>query len=274
MLAIPWDSLVEVGFIVVLALSPWAVWWLWWRLPKRQLRKLDIQIHDPKARADAEDNFRKTVGQALGGAAVLIGATAAYLEFRLQQQTLIDQFVAQEVSRRLQADGQLVANRISQEHSFSDQVGKGFEQLASGKIMMRLGGVYVLEGVMNTQLQYNQPVLEGLCAFVRESTIEKVKDRPPIDVQAALTAIGRRQWGEVNLAGANIPGADLFKANLKGANLSSVDLSAANLSGADLTNANLSGTKNLTQPQLDQACGKPRAPPPGLTSDNMQPCPP
>lgn len=42
-----------------------AIWWLWWRLPKRQVHGLDIQIHDPKARADTEDNFRKTVGQAL-----------------------------------------------------------------------------------------------------------------------------------------------------------------------------------------------------------------
>jgi hypothetical protein len=36
-----------------------AIWWLWWRLPKRQVRGLDIQIHEPKARADTEDNFRK-----------------------------------------------------------------------------------------------------------------------------------------------------------------------------------------------------------------------
>ena len=50
------------------------------------MRGLDIQIHDPKARADTEDNFRKTVGQALGGAAVLIGAGAAYLQFTQQQQ--------------------------------------------------------------------------------------------------------------------------------------------------------------------------------------------
>ena len=49
-----------------------AIWWLWWRLPRHQLHKLDVQIQDPKARADVEDNFRKTVGQALGGAAVLI----------------------------------------------------------------------------------------------------------------------------------------------------------------------------------------------------------
>lgn len=45
-----------------------AIWWL----PKRQVHGLDTQIHDPKARDDTEDNFRKTVGQALGGAAVLM----------------------------------------------------------------------------------------------------------------------------------------------------------------------------------------------------------
>ena len=57
-----------------------AIWRVWWRLPRRQLRRRDTQIHDPKARADTEDNFRKTVGQALGSAAVLIGAVAAYLQ--------------------------------------------------------------------------------------------------------------------------------------------------------------------------------------------------
>jgi hypothetical protein len=54
-----------------------AIWWLWWRLPKRQVARLALTIRDPKARAEAEDNFRKTVGQVLGGAAVLIGALIA-----------------------------------------------------------------------------------------------------------------------------------------------------------------------------------------------------
>jgi hypothetical protein len=63
-----------------------ALWWAWWRLPKRQVESLRLQIRDPKARADVEDNFRKTVGQGLGGAAVLIGAGFAYLQFSQQQQ--------------------------------------------------------------------------------------------------------------------------------------------------------------------------------------------
>jgi hypothetical protein len=60
-------------------------WWLWWRLPKRQVDRLRLTIRDAKARADVEDNFRKTIGQLLGGAAVLIGAGFAYLQFTQQQ---------------------------------------------------------------------------------------------------------------------------------------------------------------------------------------------
>jgi len=38
-------------------------WWLWWRVPKLQVARLRLTIRDPKARADVEDNFRKTMGQ-------------------------------------------------------------------------------------------------------------------------------------------------------------------------------------------------------------------
>jgi uncharacterized protein YjbI with pentapeptide repeats len=226
-----------------------AAWWLWWRLPKRQVHGLDIQIHDPKARADTEDNFRKTVGQALGGAAVLVGAVVAYLQFTQQQQASHDLLI-------------------------SNQVSKGFEQLASDKITERLGGIYALEGVMNTSTEYHQAVLEALCAFVRDSTTrqqitltgllqalfsaqrsgtDKANDRPPNDIQAALTVIGRRKPGEgyvdltraiipnADLSGADLNGADLSGANLSRANLSRADLSRANLSGADLTGAYLTG---------------------------------
>ena len=79
---------------------------------------------------------------------------------------------------------------------------------------MRLGGIYALEGVMNTSKQYHQPVLEALCAFVRDSTIGKiVGTEPATDIQAALTVIGRRAdgLGRVNLTQANIPGSELSR---------------------------------------------------------------
>jgi uncharacterized protein YjbI with pentapeptide repeats len=213
--------IIAVAVIAVAALAllfGFGIWWLWWRLPKWQVDRLTLKILDPKARADVEDNFRKTVGHALGGAAVLIGAAFALFQFLQQQTTLHDLLI-------------------------SNQVSKGFEQLAGDKIAMRLGGIYALEGVMNTSAQYYAPVLEALCAFVRENTIGKTasKDKPATDVQAALTVIGRRTKGPgaVDLANVSIPEANLFDADLRGADLFHTNLERANLGGANLNDAAL-----------------------------------
>jgi uncharacterized protein YjbI with pentapeptide repeats len=210
-----WDSRTTIA-IAIVGLVPLAViWWLWWRLPQRQVARLALKIRDPKARADVEDNFRKTVGQALGGAAVMIGAVAAYLQFTQQQRAAHDLLI-------------------------SNQVSKGFEQLGSEKPAVQMGGIYALEGVMNASSEYHQLVLEALCAFVRDNTRNLKGDNPPTTmVQAALTVIGRRKEGsgEVNLQGANLGAAILNGANLVGANLNDVDLGG----GAYLSNANLTG---------------------------------
>ena len=112
---------------------------------------------------------------------------------------------------------------------------KGFEQLASDKITMRLGGLYALEGVMNKSPEYHQPVLEALCAFVRDGTIGMiVNDKGP--AKTSSCAEGDRKTppgpGEIDLFGANIPAVILSDANL-----SEADLRGANLSGANLAYA-------------------------------------
>src|SRR6202035_5811098 len=99
-------------------------------------------------RADIEDNFRKTVGQALGGIAVLIGAGIAYYG---TQQTL-----------HVNEDGARSGQQAARDLLISNQVAKGFEQLGSDKVVVRLGGIYALEGVMNTSEQYHRPGLEAL----------------------------------------------------------------------------------------------------------------
>src|SRR3954447_3955277 len=122
----------------------------------------------------------KTIGQALGGIAFLLGAVFAYLQFTQQQ----NQFIQQQ--------------NAAHDLLISNQVAKGFEQLGSPELVVRLGGMYSLEGVMNGSPQYHQPVLEALCAFVRNGTIGIVisdKDAPATDIQAALTVIGRRDPG-------------------------------------------------------------------------------
>jgi uncharacterized protein YjbI with pentapeptide repeats len=266
------DGVIDViaGEVALVGLAIFAavIWFVWWRLPQRQIARLALKIRDPKARADTEDNFRKTIGQALGGAAVLIGAVVAYLQFTQQQRTAHDLLI-------------------------SNQVAKGFEQLGSDKTVVRLGGIYGLEGVMNTSMEYHQPVLEALCAFVRDGTIGKtLSDHPTTDIQAALTVIGRRADGpgRVNFAGANLSGADLtdvklayagleganlehavlfradleraglFRANLEHAVLFRANLTGAllfrtKLTGAELTYADLTDASGLTQGQLDEACG-------------------
>jgi hypothetical protein len=234
-LLLVWWPWLLAGAVAVLALG---AWWLWWRLPKWQVNRLRMTIRDAKARADVEDNFRKTIGQLLGGAAVLLGAGFAYLQFQQQQQT-----------SRLQSEQQQKAAR---ELLISNQVAKGFELLGNKEkdITMRLGGIYSLEGVINTSEDYYRPIVEALCAFVRDNTKTNTgENAPSTDVQAALTVIGRRRAiGEtdLNLRNVNIPKANLYSANLANAALISANLTDAHLSGtilrgAFLTNANLSG---------------------------------
>jgi uncharacterized protein YjbI with pentapeptide repeats len=214
-----WWVVDDIALGLGTGLALWGAWWFWWRLPKRQVDRLNLKIRDAKARADVEDNFRKTIGQFMGGVAVLLGAGFAYLQFSEQQ-------------------------HAAHELLISNQVSKGFEQFGSDNIRLRLGGIYALEGVMNASEPYSEPVLEALSAFVRDNTrnTHTGDEKPATDIQAVLTVIGRRvQFGPeiADLVHAHIPKADLAHANLIGADLRHVDLSGAFLFGADLTGADL-----------------------------------
>jgi uncharacterized protein YjbI with pentapeptide repeats len=205
-----------------------AVWWLWWLLPKREAARLALK-GDAKGRADVEDNFRKTVSQTLGGIAVLVGVAIAYLQFSEQQ-------------------------RSSHDLLISNQVSKGFEQLGKkDSVVVRLGGVYALEGVMNNSDEYRQPILDALIAFVREGTTDNTPSTQlPTDVQAALTVIGRRSASRTGLDRIDLRDARLSRAGLTGANLSGANLNNTYLIAAKLPGANLSRA-NLTITHLDAA---------------------
>ena len=278
-LVLVWWPWLLAGAVGVVALG---AWWLWWRLPKRQVDRLRLTIRDPKSRADVEDDFRKTVGQLLLAAAALVGAGLAYLQFTEQQGNTQQQFAAQQDASRKQFEEQQKASR---DLLMSNQVAKGFELLGNKDkdMMQRLGGIYALEGVMNTSEQYHQPVLEALCAFVRERTKTETGEGPPADdIQAALTVIGRRKskfnerslrLENAHIHYADLRGAYLSGAVLSGANLSSAVLWDADLSGALFDDSNLSGADlggaKITQAQLDKACGTDVKLDPGLT---IKPC--
>jgi uncharacterized protein YjbI with pentapeptide repeats len=224
----------------VAGLAIYGAWWLWWGLPKHQADRM--RLGDPKERADAEDNIRKTIGQLLGGAAVLLGAAFAYLQFQQQQTSAHDLLI-------------------------SNQVAKGFELLGNkdNQIQQRLGGIYALEGVMNTSKEYYQPVLEALCAFIRDEAAKTSEGAIGSDILAALNVIGRRvllgkavpdlrgvRLPKADLAGVNLTRANLYGANLAGAKLLGVNLTRANLNGANLAGAKLFAV-SLTGANLDGA---------------------
>ena len=244
---------VGIGIAVVIILGMGAAL-LWWSVPKRQMRS--ITVDDQKVRADIEDNFRKTIGQALGTAAQVLGGIVvligAWLAYHGTQETLQ---ANQEQSR--------FSQQASHDLLISQQVAKGFEQLGQqgpDKMVLRLGGIYALEGVMNGSAQYYTPVLEALCAFVRDATKNHTGDDPPAtDIQAALSVIGRRRDGKgiVNLVGAQIQNAHLESAHLADAFLTGANLTGAILVGADLAkavmyNINLSNA-NLASANLSEA---------------------
>jgi uncharacterized protein YjbI with pentapeptide repeats len=218
-----------------------SAFWFWWLMPK--VHAGGLGLNDAKARADVEDNFRKASGQLIGGAAVLVGAGFAYVQFLQQQQA-------------------------SQNLLISNQVSKGFEQMGNESLAIRVGGIYALMIVMNIPNQYSQPVLDVLSAFVRVCTEDETKighPKPFADIQAALTVIGKQNFGGVaDLNKAHIPGADLRSANLSKANLSEADLSQADMTGAVLNDAELRETDlndaklidaKISQDRLNKACG-------------------
>jgi Pentapeptide repeats (8 copies) len=100
--------------------------------------------------------------------------------------------------------------------------------------------------------------------------------RPPDTDLTGINFLGANLKGallaKTNLSGANLRDADLSGTYLSGAVLTRADLRDAVLSGTNLSGADLSGAKNLTQMQLDQACGDAHTKlPEGLT---IKPCPP
>jgi uncharacterized protein YjbI with pentapeptide repeats len=177
---------------------------------------------------------------------------------------------------------------LSREGQVTDRYTKAIEQLGSGNLDVRTGGIYSLERVTRDSARDHPTVMEVLAAFVREQSRERW---PPVDdqsradvplrmtrpdVQAAVGVIGRRNpksdrqavnLNSANLAGgdltdaeladAKIDGADLTRANLADANLNGAQLNGANLTSAKLAGANLTGAQlngaNLTGAQLNGA---------------------
>ena len=205
----------------------------WWWLPPYYVRRYHPEIIEPKERADVEDNFRKNVGQFLGGIVVLLGIWKAYVE---TSQTLSKSEASQALQRKSSTD-----------LLYSQQFGKAFDQLGtvdrSGKavIITQLGGIYTLEGVMKGSVEYRWRIIEAIAAFIRLKSplgASSPVGASSIDIitQTALTVLGRRDQSPEE-APINLEQTNLGKANLSGAKLENVILRRSDLTGATLNEA-------------------------------------
>ncbi|WP_171074886.1 pentapeptide repeat-containing protein [Nonomuraea basaltis] len=152
--------------------------------------------------------------------------------------------------------------RLSHRGQVTDRFTKALERLSSDDIDVCLGGVYALAHVARDSRAHHDEVVEVLETFIRRraapaspspprrfpafptpGTDRVSPRRPEADVQAALTAIGRRpcrpEHRTLDLAELQLTGSYLANVDLKGANLYRVDLTDADLPGANMIRAQL-----------------------------------
>jgi hypothetical protein len=213
-------------------------WLLLWKLPQWQV----AAVPEMKDRIDLESKSRQTLAQILGGAALLVG-------LYFTSQTL----------------------QTTQEGQITDRFTKAITQLGDHNLAVRLGGIYALERIAKDSASDHWSVMEVLTAFVREYSHgrshspwewvsmlftkdrwpeDRAESKPPADIQAVLTVIGRRtrtyENGEtrtLNLRDSNLQGAVLWEAQLQHAYLRDAQLQGAVLGKAQLQGAVLWGAQ-------------------------------
>jgi hypothetical protein len=157
--------------------------------------------------------------------------------------------------------------RVTQEGQITERFTKAIEQLGDKEhLMVRLGGIYALEQIARDSKSHHWAVMEVLTAFVREPALATAWHigKPPPDIQAILTVIGRRTRtfgnGEalvLDLSYTYLRYANLVRAHLEGAFLRGAQLKGAGLMGAQLEGAGLMGAQlegaGLMEAQLEGA---------------------
>lgn len=166
--AVLWENLFLVSILLVALLFS-LLRWLLWKLPKRQVEG----ICDEKDRLTAESGFRQpliqivqTLGQIVGGAALLGGLYYTAQTLRTSQETL-------RVNQK--------TLETTQQGQITERFSKAIEQLGSDNLAIRLGGIYALERIARDSAYDHWTVMEVLTAYIRENAPWPPK--PPKDIQ-------------------------------------------------------------------------------------------
>jgi hypothetical protein len=208
-------------------------------LPAMIVDPADFQI--AKDRVAAENATRTAGIQLLGGFVLVVGSYFTARSLRL--------------NRQAQITGR-----------FNDAI----THLSGDELASRLGGIYALERIMKDDASDQGPILEILCAFIRDRAQDgRAEDEfPSPDIAAALRVIGRRKpendpsrytlnLSTTTLCSASFRDGDyshtnFWRTDLRRAFLGSTDLRHAYLRSTDLRGATLRKT-DLRQANLRRA---------------------
>ncbi|MFB8281909.1 pentapeptide repeat-containing protein [Nocardia colli] len=135
--------------------------------------------------------------------------------------------------------------QIASRTEITTRFAKAIEQIGTDRLEIKLGGIHLLEKLVTDSPEDSETIYQILTEFVRTHAPTNEKCSADydaseafvaVDVQAALTVIGKRQSdSNLNLENACLPGAVLAGANLRHVNLDNTNLFGASLKGADLS---------------------------------------
>jgi len=255
-------------------------WWPWilggwifvlllWLIPHFETGGLDLT---PTNRLLLETQIRDTWAKILWAAVTLAGASVVWRHLNHLSNVV-------ENSSKTLAAAERNAFFLAQAAA-TERYARAMSLLADSKMEVRLGAIYALERLARESEKDHAPIMEVLAAVVREHASwqegEPVPARPPADIQAILTVLGRRHaafdpeemridlhavaLARAYLPWANFDGAFLYESNLEGALLQNASFKGAwlwkanfkdaVLDGAHMEGADLTGAAYLTTEQL------------------------
>jgi hypothetical protein len=249
----PWVRIsIIVGAVLVFIL-------IWWLLPPL----LYAATSDEAVRVKAITDTRTALLAGLVG----IGALGTFWMNSRNVKLTAKTLGVSEANLRLAERSQKESFKLTERGHLTDRYAKAIEQLGNDNLDVRLGGIYALEQLASDseQARDQATIIEVLSAFVRvhsaplyqykaslpegaqpepaeEERRKAVKyvtelDRPPVDVQAAVTVLGRLPvrselaLGRVDLSEAWLRRANLVRATLTGARLDRATLTGPTSSG-------------------------------------------
>jgi Pentapeptide repeats (8 copies) len=275
----------QVGQGICLFVLACLAYGLIWEVPRRQVDVSRDRLTAKEA-IDAETAARIGWIQLLGGSFVAFGAFTTWKNFQENQnKNQSDAINAERNFQKLQEkqaqDAAHAENNLQGllAKNTADRFSKAIEQLGNEtSIHVRLGGIFALEQIANTEDKYYWQIIEILTTYVRERspwspppiisedsnplnlvTVENPLNLRPslkLDIQTAMTILARRkcnylQGEEFRLNLRNtylkgllcLPGAKLRGIDFTGSNLSHAVLDAVDLQQAILDRTNLSSTE-------------------------------